>query len=71
MKITVKDLSHSIKPKQTEGLIAVKHYDFLVRPKPTGVVVTKNRFRSVFKTDERCGVLLKREKFRKMLKQND
>lgn len=69
MKITVKDLSHSIKPKQTEGLIAVKHYDFLVRPKHTGVVVTKNRFRSVFKTDERCGVGLSKQKNRNILKQ--
>lgn len=71
MKIAVKDLSHSIKPKQTEVVLAVKHYDFLMRPKPTGAVITKNRFRSVFKTDERCGVILKREKFRKILKQND
>lgn len=71
MKLEVKELSYGTKPKQTEGKVVVRHTDFSVKPKPTGVILVKNEFLSVFKTDSRSGVILQKERFRRILKQND
>jgi hypothetical protein len=69
--IRIKTRSHDTKPKQTEGKVVVRTSEVSVKPKPSGVVLQKTNNRSVLKTDELTGVILQKEKFTKILKQND
>ena len=71
MKIRIKERELSTQPKQTEGRLVVSVPDHSVKPKPAGVIIQKTNNRSVFKTDEQTGIVLKKQKFTRILKQND
>lgn len=71
MKIVVSDHIFSVAPKQTEGTLYPKYHSFTVKPKPAGVYLYKHDRQYVLKTDARTGVILKKIKDNKTLKQND
>lgn len=71
MKVKVKEESYTIKPKQREGKVIVRHEDFTTRPKPSGIVLQDKKYKYVLKTDEICGTILTRKNYTKIVKQND
>jgi hypothetical protein len=71
MKIRVKERELSTQPKQSEGRLVVGVTEHSVKPKPAGVIIQKMQNRSVFKTDEQTGIILKKQQFTRILKQND
>lgn len=71
MKLVVANYEFSIKPKQVEGKLLPKHTTFTVKPKPAGVILQKHNRAYVIKQDARFGVVLKKIRDNKTLKQND
>lgn len=71
MKIRIKEKQTVSQPKQIEGRLVVSVSEHSVKPKPAGVIIQKTQHRSVFKTDEQTGVILKKQNFTKILKQID
>ena len=71
MRLKVKEISFTVKPKQTEGKLVAGYNDFTVKPKPRGVKIWKQPQTSVLKHNRRYGVKIKKLKNTTILKQWD
>jgi len=71
MRIKVKETAFTVKPKQAEGKLLVRNDEWTVKPKPHGVAIYENKFKSVLKHDRRYGVKIQKVNTSKILKQWD
>lgn len=71
MKIRVKVNSVLVAPKQIEGRVVIGNEEFAAVPKPSGLIISKAKNKSVVKTDEQIGVVLYQKRDTKILKQTD
>jgi len=62
MKLKIKSVEYSLKPKQSEGKIVVDSLTYSVKPKPDGVQIRKNPVTYVLKHDRRSGVVIQKQK---------
>jgi hypothetical protein len=71
MKLKIKEISYSVKPKQDEGKLVVRFDRFTMKPKPRGVKIYESKLTTVLKHDRRSGVRIQKVKNNKILKQWD
>ena len=71
MRVKVFEITHTVKPKQEKGKLVAPAYLTTVKPKPTGVILILNKYDRVVKTDRSLGVIIKKIKNTKIIKQWD
>ena len=65
------ETTFEIKPKQEKGKLRVLMFDFSIKPKPTGVIISKNNNISVLKMNRSAGIIISNTKNTKIFKKYD
>jgi hypothetical protein len=71
MRVKVFEITHTVKPKQEKGKLVAPAYLTKIKPKPTGVILTLNKYDRVIRTDRSRGVIIQKQKNSKIVKQWD